>query len=270
MIKSVNKIIPIVVFPLAFIYFFPILWLVLAGFKYEVDVVNPSLFFHPTLSHYRVILNGPIFQHLLNSILVSTLSTAIALLFGIPTSYAIVRYLSEKKGNNIFFWFVSTIILPPACVVIPLYIVFNKMNILDTYFGLILIYSAINIPIAVWMMRSFFKDIPVELIEAARLDGASELLSFIYIVLPLARHGISATILLILIFAWNEFFFALHLTNTNATTLPIHMLTYMTQEGLFWAKMSAISTIAILPPIVLGWINQKQLVRGLTMGAVKA
>lgn len=269
MSKSVPKIIPVVALVIALIYFFPILWLVITGFKYEVDVVNPSLLFNPTLSHYRTILQGPIFHHLVNSIVVSTLSTAIALLLGIPTSYAIVRYFSEKKGNNLFFWFISTIILPPACVVIPIFVVLNRMNLLDSYFGLIPIYAAIHVPIAVWMMRSFFKDVPVELIEAARLDGASESSTFFRIVLPLTRHGISATILLILIFTWNEFFFALHLTNTRVATLPIHMLAYMTQEGLFWAKMSAISTIAILPPMILGWLNQKQLVRGLTMGAVK-
>lgn len=267
--KPVPRILAFATLVLALLYFFPILWLVITSFKLEVDVVNPSLFFTPTLSHYRIIFQGPVFHHLMNSIIISTLSTTIALLLGIPASNAIVRYFPKKQSSNLFFWFISTIILPPASVVIPIYIIMNKIHLLDTYFGLILIYSAIHIPITVWMMRSFFKDIPFELIEAARIDGASELTSFIRIILPLARHGISATTLLVLIFIWNEFFFGLHLTNTKVSTFPILLAGYMSQEGLFWAKMSAISTIAILPPMILGWINQKYLVRGLTMGAVK-
>jgi len=267
--KSVAPLIQILISVTAFIYFFPILWLILTSFKYEVDVVNPSLIFKPTLDHYSVIFKGKIFHFLLNSIIITGSSTLTAMILGVPASYALVMAKFKKNGDNLFFWFISTILLPPVCVVIPIFIIFKNLNLLDSYASLIFTYSAMNIPIVVWMMRSFFKDIPTELIDAAKIDGASELAAFFKIIFPLSRHGISATMLLLIIFIWNEFFFALHLTYTRAATLPIHISTYMTQEGLFWAKMSAISTLAILPPMLLGWINQKQLVRGLTIGAIK-
>lgn len=267
--KAVSPFVQVLVFVIAVVYFFPILWLILTGFKHEVDVVNPTLFFNPTISHYRVIFSGKIFYFFSNSIIITVTSTFVAMVLGVPASYALVMAKFKKRGDNLFFWFISTILLPPVCVVIPVFIICEALNILDSYLSLIFIYSAVNIPIVVWMMRSFFKDIPIELLEASRIDGASELVSFLKIVFPLSRHGFSATILLLIIFIWNEFFFALHLTYTRAATLPIHIATYMTQEGLFWAKMSAISTLAILPPMLLGWVNQKQLARGLTMGAIK-
>ena len=267
--KSVPPLVRILISIIALIYFFPILWLILTSFKYEVDVVNPSLIFNPTLDHYILIFKGKIFHFFINSILITGGSTLIAMIFGVPASYALVMAKFKKNGDNLFFWFISTILLPPVCVVIPIFVIYNNLNILDSYSSLIFTYSAMNIPIVVWMMRSFFKDIPTELIDASKIDGASEFVAFFKIVLPLSRHGLSATMLLLIIFIWNEFFFALHLTYTRAATLPIHITTYMTQEGLFWAKMSAISTLAILPPMLLGWINQKQLVRGLTMGAIK-
>jgi len=266
----VSIFIRIVVFVVALIYFFPVLWMILSGFKNEVDVVNPSLFFEPTLHQYKIIFGGEITHYFSNSIIITSSATLIAMLLGVPASYGIVMMARlRKNGENLFFWFISTIILPEVCVVIPIFVIFNALGILDTHLGLILIYTGINIPIVIWMMRSFFKDIPIELIEASRIDGASETTTFFKIVLPLSRHGLSATILLLVIFIWNEFFFALSLTYYNAATVSIHMATYMTQEGLFWAKMSAISTLAILPPMILGWFNQKQLIRGLTMGAIK-
>jgi sorbitol/mannitol transport system permease protein len=267
--KAVTPLIQILIIIIAFTYFFPILWMILTGFKYEVDVVNPSLAFEPTLIHYRLIFSGKIFHFLLNSIVITGTSTLFAMAIGVPASYALVMAKLKNNGDNLFFWFISTILLPPVCVVIPVFVIFKFLNLLDNHLGLIFIYTAVNIPIVVWMMRSFFKDIPYELVEASKIDGASEFVAFFRIVFPLSRHGLSATILLLIIFIWNEFFFALHLTYTKAATLPIHIATFMTQEGLFWAKMCAISTVAILPPMLLGWINQKQLVRGLTMGAIK-
>jgi sorbitol/mannitol transport system permease protein len=267
--KTVPVFLQISISVIAVLYFFPIFWLILTGFKYEVDVVNPTLLFNPTLLHYRTIFSGEIVHFFLNSVLITAISTLTAMVLGVPASYALVMAKFKNNGDNLFFWFISTILLPPVCVVIPVFIIFKTLNVLDNYWSMIFVYSAINIPMVVWMMRSFFKDIPLELLEASRIDGASEFLAFFKIVFPLSRHGISATMLLVIIFIWNEFFFALHLTYTRAATLPIHIATYMTQEGLFWAKMSAICTLAILPPMVLGWINQKQLVRGLTMGAIK-
>jgi sorbitol/mannitol transport system permease protein len=268
-----NKTVPlprrVLIFFIAAVYFFPILWMVISGFKYEVDVVNPTLLFEPTLEQYSIIFSGKIVHFFVNSLIVTLSSTFFAMLLGVPASYALVFAKLKNQGNNLFFWFVSTILLPPVCVMIPLFIIFKSLNILDTRYGLIVVYTAVNIPIVIWMMRSFFKDIPYELVEASKIDGASDFVSFFKIILPLSQSGLSATILLLIIFIWNEFFFALNLTYTKSATLPIYISTFMTQEGLFWAKMCSISTVAIIPPMILGWINQKQLVRGLTMGAIK-
>lgn len=268
MSRKVSPVIQIASWIIAVIFFFPIFWLVLSGFKYEVDVVNPSLTFTPTLEHYELIFKSKIFHFLENSIIITLAATMLAMLVGVPAAYSLVMG-KFKRGDDLFFWFISTILLPPVCVIIPIFLIFRQLNLLDTRLGLILIYTAINIPLVVWMMRSFFKDVPFELVESAKIDGASEWDTLFKVVLPLTRHGISATILLMAVFIWNEFFFAQNLTYTEAATLPVHMSIYMTQEGLFWAKMSAISTVAILPPIILGWLNQRQLVLGLTMGAVK-
>ena len=267
--KSVPVPYRILILVIAVIYFFPILWMIISSFKYEVDVVNPKILFHPTLEHYINIFSGQILHYLINSLVITLSATFLAMVFGVPASYSIVIAKFKNKGDNLFFWFISTILLPPVCVIIPIYLLFKDLHILDTRYGLIFIYTAINIPIVVWMMRSFFKDIPYELVEASKIDGASDFIAFFKIILPLSRSGLSATVLLLLVFIWNEFFFALHLTYTHAATLPIHIAVYMTQEGLFWAKMCAISTIAIIPPMIFGWVNQKQLVRGLTMGAIK-
>lgn len=266
--KTSSAIVTIITFIIAIIYFFPIFWMILCGFKHEIDVVSPTLSFVPTLENFKTIFSGEISHYFMNSVYITLVSTSLSMMLGVPVSYALVMS-KFKRGDDLFFWFISTTLLPPVGIVIPVYIIFNHLSMLDTYWGLTLVYTAMNIPLVIWMMCSFFKDIPHELIEASKIDGATELTTFFKIILPLSRHGLSATILLLIVFIWNEFFFALHLTYTRAATLPVHMAIYMTQEGLFWAKMCAISTIAILPPLLAGWINQKQLVRGLTMGAIK-
>ena len=245
---------------------FPFFWMILSGFKQEVDVVNPSLRFSPTLEHYVEIFSGAFFKYFTNSVIVSISATFIAAILGIPITYWITII---KRGDKLFFWFVSTILLPPICSIVPLYLVLKYLNVLDNLSSLILIYGVVNTPLVIWMMRSFFKDIPKELIEASRIDGCNRFATFMRVVMPLSRHGISATLLLVMIFVWNEFPFALSFTYTQAATLPVYLSSFMMAEGLFWGKMCAISTIAVIPPILLGWINQKQLVRGLTLGAVK-
>ena len=266
--KRVPPLITVLAFVFAIIFFFPIFWMVLISFKQEVDVVNISLIFKPTIRHYSEIFQGNIRHFIANSVIVTLTSIFFALILGIPVAYVLVVG-KPKKGENLFFWFISTILLPPVCVIIPVYLVFKILGMLDTRLGLVVVYTGVHIPIVVWMMRSFFSDIPFQLVESARIDGSTELSIFFKIMLPISRNGIWATILLIFIFIWNEFFFALSLTYTKAATLPIFVSSFMTQEGLFWAKMCAVSTVAALPPILLGWLNQKQLTRGLTMGAVK-
>jgi sorbitol/mannitol transport system permease protein len=260
----------LITYIIAFIYFFPILWILITGFKGEGEAVMipPSIIFEPTLENYKLIWDLGFSTYLKNSVIVTISSTVIALLLGVPAAYALAMF-NLKKGNDLLFWFISTRFLPVAGVIIPLYLIFKSINLLDSLIGLILLYSAMNVPLIVWMMRSFFKDISYELIEATQIDGATGLQSFFYIVLPLVKPGLISTALLSMVFAWNEFFFAVSMSYTNAATLPVYMSSFMTQEGLFWAKMSAAATLSILPVLILGWFTQKQLVRGLTMGAVK-
>ncbi|MDB5055417.1 MAG: mannitol transporter permease [Bacilli bacterium] len=255
---------------LALIYVFPLVWMFMTGFKQEGNAATmpPSLFFKPTMENFKLIWDAGASAFLWNSALVAVISTILALLFGVPAAYALAMY-RLKKSDDILFWFISTKMLPAIGVVIPIYLVFKNLNMLDSVFTLILLYTAMNIPLVVWMMRSFFLEIPYETIEAAQVDGAMGLQGFMRITLPLVRPGIISSSLLCFVFVWNEFLFGVSLTYTHAATMPVYMATYMTQEGLFWAKMSAVATLAVLPALVLGWFTQKQLVRGLTMGAVK-
>jgi sorbitol/mannitol transport system permease protein len=250
------------------LYFFPLLYMFLTGIKTETDAVPPSLFFTPTLENYRTVLSSGILPHLLNSMIITLAAMALCLLFGVPAAYAIV-FGRLKNPDSWFFWFLSTTLLPAVSVIVPIFLLFKYIGALDTRWGMIIIYMGANIPIVIWMVRSFLKDIPVQLLEASEIDGANRLYSFFKIILPLAKPGIISTGLLVFIFIWNEFFFAVSLTYIDASTIPVYMATYMTQEGLFWAKLSAISTITVLPPLILGWISQKALVRGMMMGAVK-
>jgi sorbitol/mannitol transport system permease protein len=256
------------IWALCIAFSFPIFYMILTSFKHEMDVIPPRLFFVPTLENYATVLNSGILPHILNSALITATTVLLCVLFGLPAAYAIV-FGKLKKPDSVFVWFLSTTLLPPVSVIMPVFLLFKYLHLLDTRLGMIAVYTGANIPIAVWMIRSFLKDIPRELLEAADIDGASRVRSFFRILMPLARTGILTTALLVFIFVWNEFFFAVNLTYVNASPIPVYMASYMTQEGLFWAKLSAISTVTVLPPLVLGWISHKTLVRGLMMGAVK-
>lgn len=188
---------------------------------------------------------------------------------GIPAAYSLAYY-PGRLSNFSLVWMISTRMLPPAGVIVPLYVIAIDLDLLDTHLGLILVYTAMNVPLVVWMMRSFLMDVPYAIIEAGRMDGVSLLQEFRYIILPLVRPGLMATFLLCLIFAWNEFFFAFNLTTSDASPLSVYISSFKTSEGLFWAKMSAGATVTVLPVVIAGWIAQRQLVAGLTAGAVKA
>jgi sorbitol/mannitol transport system permease protein len=258
----------VAIWALCLSFFFPIFYMILTSFKHEADAIPPRLFFSPTLENYETVLGSGILPHILNSSIITLSTMLCCLLLGVPAAYAIV-FGKLRKPDSTFFWFLSTTLLPPVSVIIPVFLLFKYLNLLDTRLGMIIIYTGANIPIAVWMVRSFLKDIPMELLEAADIDGAGRVRTFFRIILPLARTGIISTALLVFIFVWNEFFFAVNLTYVNSSPIPVYMASYMTQEGLFWAKLSAISTLTVLPPLVLGWISHKALVRGLMMGAVK-
>ena len=254
---------------MAILWCFPLLYMLLTSFKAEADVLPPSLWIaHPTLENYAMVLRQDFVRYLLDSALIAVSSVAFCLALGVPVAYAVV-FGSLKHSENLFFWFLSTTLLPPVAVIVPVFLLFRLTGLLDTIGGMVLIYTGINIPIVIWMTRSFLLDVPREILESSDIDGSSRVRSFFAIIVPLLRQGIISTGLLVFIFVWNEFFFSINLTYVNAAPVPVYMASFMTQEGLFWAKLSAISTLVVLPPMILGWFAQRSLVKGLTMGAVK-
>lgn len=262
----------IVVYALGILYFFPILYMFLTAFKSEYDVTPPKLLFQPTLETFREVLDNPrVWDHFGNSAFLVIAATLISLLLGVPAAYALVfgKFKKSTTPSNIYLWFITTILLPPVAVIIPISVAFKSTGLLGSLWGLLLIYTGFHVPLVIWMVRSFFADIPKDIMEASEIDGCTKLEGFFKIVLPLARTGIISAALLVTIFLWNEFFFAFNLTNNNTATLPVFMSRFTTQEGLFWAKLSASSTLVVLPALIMGWISQKSLVQGLTMGAVK-
>jgi polyol transport system permease protein len=203
-----------------------------------------------------------------NSLILSIGSTIVALLFAIPAAWA-MAFAPGKRTKDLLMWMLSTKMMPPVGALIPVYLIFRDMGLLDSRGGLIVVLFLLNLPIVVWMLYTYFKEIPVEILEAARMDGASIWKELLYVLAPMAVPGIASTLLLNVILAWNEAFWTLNLTTSAAAPLTAFIASYSSPEGLFWAKLSAASTMAIAPILVLGWFAQKQLVRGLTFGAVK-
>ena len=255
----------------ALIMFFPILWTVLTSFKTELQAIAipPLLFFEPTLENYTLVQErSDYLSYALNSVLTSFGATALAIIIAIPAAYSLA-FFPTKRSKDILLWMLSTKMLPAVGVLVPIYVLFRDLQLLDTVVGLVLIFTLINLPIVVWMLYSSFKEIPKEILEAVRLDGASVWDEVRHAVLPLSVGGLASTALLSLVLCWNEAFWALNLTSADAGTLAALIASYSSPEGLFWAKLSAASTMAAAPIIVLGWFCQKQLVQGLTFGAVK-
>jgi len=254
-----------------FLFFFPILWTVLAGFKSESTAVAqpPVLFFIPTLDNYRdALTNADYVGFFSNSVIVSVGSTIVALLLGVPAAFALGLFPTQRTAGTLS-WILSTKMMPAVGIIIPLIIIFKHVGLFDTKLGMVVLYTGINLPLVIWMMRSFFAEVPKDIIEAARVDGATTFRILWTVTMPLVSPGLAATALLCLIFAWNEFFLVVNLAGPHASTLPVYIAGFMTSEGLFWAKMSAAATLAILPVCIAGWAAQRALVRGLTMGAVK-
>ena len=254
-----------------FLLIFPVLWMVITAFKEEVAAIAipPTLFFVPTLSQFALAFNGGFGAYLFNSAVASLISTALALSLGIPAAYAMVFQMRKKSANDMLFFVLSTRFLPFAAILIPLFVIFTRLNLLDNILTLIIVYTAMNLPLMIWMSRSYFMDLPKEVLEGAWLDGATTLQTMLRIVVPMAAPGLAAAALLSIIFAWNDFFFAVTLTYTNSPTLPIMVATFTSNEGLFLAKVSALATMIILVPVIIGLYAQKYLVHGLTGGALK-
>jgi sorbitol/mannitol transport system permease protein len=252
--------------------FFPILWTVLTSFKSEGEAIAspPSfLWFHWTLENYvEVQSRSDYLKHMMNSVVIAFGSTLIALLVAVPAAWA-MAFAPTRRTKDVLMWMLSTKMMPPVGVLVPLYLIFRDTGLLDTRLGLVIVMTLINLPIIVWMLYTYFKEIPGDILEAARMDGAPLAKEIIYVLAPMAVPGIASTLLLNIILAWNEAFWSLNLSSAKAGTLATLIASYSSPEGLFWAKLSAASTMAIAPILILGWFSQRQLVRGLTFGAVK-
>lgn len=252
--------------------FFPILWTILTSFKTEaVAVADPPVFFafDWTLENYATVLERSNYARFLwNSIIIAGGSTILGLIVAIPAAWS-MAFVPSKKTKDILLWMLSTKMLPAVGVLYPIYLIFIKLGLLDTRAGLIIVLMLMNLPIIVWMLYTYFKEIPGEILEAARMDGANLKDEILHILTPMAVPGIASTMLLNFILAWNEAFWTLNLTAAKAAPLTAFIASYSSPEGLFFAKLSAASTMAIAPILILGWFSQKQLVSGLTFGAVK-
>jgi sorbitol/mannitol transport system permease protein len=255
-----------------FLIFFPILWMVLASFKTELEAfaIPPSfLFFHWTTENYATVQERSDYvHHAINSIIVAGGSTLIALLIAIPAAWS-MAFSPTKRTKDVLLWMLSTKMMPPVGVLVPIYLIYRDFGLLDSLTGLVIILCLGNLPIVVWMLFTYFKEIPKDILEAARMDGATIGRELVYVLAPMAVPGIAATLLLNVILAWNEAFWTLNLSTSDAAPLTAFIASYSSPEGLFWAKLSAASTLAIAPILILGWFSQRQLVRGLTFGAVK-
>ena len=251
--------------------FFPIFLMVLTSFKTEDAAIDGrGLFaFVPTLASYAEMLErADYLGFALNSVIISLGATAVALAFGVSAAYAMAFYPTPRT-RGVLLWMLSTKMLPPVGVLMPIYLVFRSTDLLDTRIGLIALDALMNLPIVVWMLFTFFKDIPREILEAGRMDGARLSDEMRHLLLPLAAPGIASTALLSVILCWNEGFWSLNLTSSAAAPLTAFIASFSSPEGLFFAKLSAASTVAVAPILVLGWLGQRQMVRGLTFGAVK-
>lgn len=256
------------------IFFFPVFWMVLNGFKDEADAnADPKLFFEPTTQQYEEVTADTqgllTFQEaFFNSFWVVLISTTIVMLLAIPAAYALA-VKPVVKWRDVLFFFISTKFLPIVAAILPLWIIARDLGLLNTRTGLIILYTAMNLPLAVWMLRSFFREVPRELIEAAQIDGASLRGQITSVILPIVAPGLAATALLCVIFAWNEYFLALQLNPVDGSTMPIWVTSNVSTRGNFLAKLSAASTLATLPVVAAGWVAQKRMIRGLAMGAIK-
>jgi sorbitol/mannitol transport system permease protein len=250
-------------------FFLPVLWMIITAFKPEsaAETWPPRFTFSPTLAEFRLVFSGmgPFLTH---SVIATVGSTILVLVLGVPASYALSVHPVKHWRDGLFF-FISTKMLPIVAVIGPLYVIALKSHLLDSLWLLIILYTAMNLPLAIWMIRSFMLEVPRELLEAARLDGAGRIREMTGVILPVISPGLVSTALICMIFAWNELFLALNLTTTNAATMPMFLISSVPQEGLYIAHLSAAALVASIPVILVGWLAQRSLVRGLSMGAIK-
>jgi len=267
--KTLNT---IVAWAIGLLIFFPILWIIILSFKSEGDAIRTPLevLSAPwTFENYGVVQERSDYsRHFFNSIILAFGSTLLGLIVAVPAAWA-MAFVPSKRTKDILLWMLSTKMLPAVGVLYPIYHLFLQLGLLDRRTGLLVVLMLINLPIIVWMLYTYFREIPGEILEAARMDGATLREEIFYVLTPMAIPGMASTVLLNVILAWNEAFWTLNLTAAKAAPLTAFIASYSSPEGLFYAKLSAASVMAIAPILIMGWFSQKQLVRGLTFGAVK-
>ena len=259
----------LVVYLAMVVIFGPIFWLIVTSFKTNsaAYALPPQIIFTPTLEQYQSAL-ASFWSPFLHSVIMVGASTIISLALGVPAAYALSFYAS-KRNEGIVFWFITTKALPYVAVLVPLFVIFRTLRLLDTPWALIIVFTGMNTPIVVWMMYQFMQDLPKGIVEAAQVDGVTLWGMLWRIVIPLTRAGIAATAMLCVIFAWNEFLFSVSFTAIKWQPLSVAIAAQQTSRGQFWAQLSAFTTLAFIVPVIVGWITQKQLVQGLTTGAEK-
>ena len=272
-ISNKNKIInSLIAWTIGLIIFFPILWIIILSFKTEGDAIRSPIaviFSNWTFENYFVVQDrSDYFKHFYNSVFIAFGSTFLGILIAVPASWS-MAFVPSKRTRGILLWMLSTKMLPAVGVLYPIYILFIALGILDSRVGLVVVLMLMNLPIIVWMLYTYFREIPEEILEASRMDGAGLREEILFVLTPMALPGIASTVLLNIILAWNEAFWTLNLTAAKAAPLTAFIASYSSPEGLFYAKLSAASVMAIAPILIMGWFSQKQLVRGLTFGAVK-
>ena len=268
--KLQNSVWGVVAWIAGIVFVFPVIWMVLTSLKQAKDVTTnpPVWFFTPTFEHFANVFDSNITPFLLNSLMASVFSTVLVVVLATPAAYALSLRPVAKWSDALFF-FISTKMLPIVAAVLPIYLLAVRMGIKDNIWTMVILYTSMNLPLAIWMMRSFLLEVPREVLEAGEVDGAGLLTSIRKIILPIVSPGLAATALICFIFAWNEFFLAVNLTATNSGTAPIFLVGFISSEGLFLARLCAAATLVSLPVLIAGWVAQNKLVRGLSMGAVK-
>lgn len=253
------------------VFLFPLIWLIMMSLKTQVDMfaVPPLFIFQPTLEHYQTTFADRDFRlAATNSLIVTTVSVIASLILGGMAGYSLARFRSRRSEGLALSLIIGRMI-PPIVFVVPLFLLFNRLGLRNQHLGLILVYTAFNLPFVVWMLRSFFEEVPVDLEQAAMIDGATRFRAFWTVTMPLAAAGIAATAVFVAIAAWSEFLFALILTGPRTTTLPVHLAAFVSDRAIDWGGVASTGVLVILPLVALGLLVQRNLVKGLTMGAMK-
>ncbi len=267
---KVNAIATLAVFAIVVAFMFPIYWMIATSFKQPLDILTPvpKILFSPTLENYAHLIEESEFgRYLLNSLIVSVASTALVCTLGFLAAYSFARY--DVGGGQLTFFILSTRMFPPIAVVIPYFLIFRSLRLIDTRLGLILCYTMFNLPFAIWLLMGFIKDVPVGLEDSARIDGYTPIQALWKVVVPLVAPGLAVTAIFCLLFSWNEFLFGFLLTRFVATTATVGVSGFWTQRGILWGPMCAAATTAVAPMFIFTLFLQRYIVRGLTFGAVK-